>query len=90
MDHLCTKPNDDHRPSLLGSAVAFAFPLLILMFAAVVIALVCEGLAKLAMPLPAGASPEIQQSVANQREAVAKLMFALFWALIIVWATFFS
>lgn len=90
MDHLCTQPINDRRPSVLDSALALAFPLLILTFAAVIIALVCEALARLAVPLPEEASPELQQSVANQREAVVTFLFGAAGALFVAWAVFSS
>lgn len=81
---------NDKRPSAWETVFMFALLFMVLALAGAAVILLCEWLARLAVPLPVGATPELQQSVAAQRESLAKLMFVLVWALIIGWAAFFS
>ncbi|MEQ2007750.1 MAG: hypothetical protein ABMA26_13220 [Limisphaerales bacterium] len=80
---------NDKLPSAWETSFIFALLFMVLALAGAVVILVCEWLARLAVPLPIGATPELQQSVVAQRESVAMLIFGLLWALIIGWAVFF-
>ncbi len=80
---------NDKRPSAWETAFIFALLFMVLALAGAAVILLCEWLARLTVPLPVGATPELQQSVAAQRESVAKLLLALLWASIIGWAAFF-
>lgn len=89
MESLCHPATNDKRPSAWETVFIFALLFMVLALAGAAVILLCEWLARLAVPLQVGAAPELQQSVAAQRESLAKLMFALLWALIIGWAAFF-
>jgi len=78
--------NEHKQPSLLGSAAEIAFLLLILTTIVLVPLLLCEWVARLAFPIPAAATAEVQRSLTEQREALSKLLFACFWAILIGWA----
>lgn len=78
--------NERKPPSLLDSVAETV--LLLLLVAAIVLVplLLCECVARLAFPIPASATPEMQRSLVEQREALTKLLFACLWVFLIGWA----
>ena len=87
-----TTMNENKQPDLLDSIAGTAVLLLVLVLVAVVIGgipfLIFEGIARLALPVPSGATPELQQSVARQRELLVRglfftsvLLFCTWWML---------
>lgn len=78
--------NDRQRPSLLDSAAETVFLLLIVIGIVLVPLLLCEWIARLALPVPVGASRESQQSVDAHREWLAKWLFGLLWVVLGGWA----
>ena len=77
-----TAKSQPKQPTLLESAGETVLLLLIVAVIAVVPLLVCEWLACVALPVPANGTPEMRQAVAAQREALAKMLFGLLWAVI--------
>jgi len=78
--------NERKQPSLLDSAAETLFLLLIVAAIVLVPLLVCEWVARLAVPIPAAATLELRRSLTGQREALTKLLFACLWACLIGWA----
>ena len=78
--------NERKQPSLLDSAAETVLLLLIVAGILLVPLLLCEWVSRLAFPIPASATLEIQRSLTEQREALSKLLFACLWALLIGWA----
>ncbi len=81
--------NEQKHPSLLDSIAGTAGLLLLLVLVAVVVFgipfLIFEGIARLALPIPSGATPELQQSVARQREWVVRGLFITFGLVFLAW-----
>ena len=81
--------NEQKQPSLLDSIAGTAGLLLVLLLVAVVVVgipfLIFEGIARLAFPVPSGATPELQQSVARQRELLVRGMFVTFMLVFLAW-----
>lgn len=80
-----SQPN---QPTLLESAGEAMLLLVIVAVIAIVPLLVCEWLARIALPLPANGTPETQQAVTAQRESLAKMLFSLLWAVLGGWLIF--
>jgi len=78
--------NERQQPSLLDSAAETLLLLLIVAAIVLVPLLLCEWVARLAFPIPAAATAEVQRSLTEQREALSKLLFACLWAILIGWA----
>lgn len=78
--------NEHKQPGLLDSAAEIVFLLLIVTATVLVPLLLCEWVARLAFPIPAAATPEMQRSLTEQREALCKLLFACLWAILFGWA----
>lgn len=76
------------QPTLLESAGEFALLLVVLIVVAIVPLLICEWLARIALPLPANGTPAAQQAVDAQRESLVKVLFGLFWAVLGGWLMF--
>ena len=81
--------NEQKQPSLLDSIAGTAALLLVLLLVAVVVGgipfLIFEGIARLAFPVPSGATPELQQSVARQRELLVRGLFITFGLVFLAW-----
>jgi len=73
-------------PSLFESVAetALLLGLVVVMFA--VPLLLCDWLARLALPIPADASPESQAAVTAQRDALVKWLFGSVCLVFTVWA----
>lgn len=78
--------NEPKPPSLLDSAAETVLLLLIVAAIVLVPLLLCERVARLAFPIPVAATPEMQRSLTEQREALSKLLFACLWVFLIGWA----
>ena len=78
--------NERKQPSLLDSVgePALLLGLVVVMFA--VPLLLCDWLARLVVPIPADASPELQAAVAAQRESLVKWLFGAVCLAFTVWA----
>ena len=81
--------NDNKQPGLLDSIAGTAALLLVLVLVAVVLFgipfLIFEGIARLAFPVPSGATPELQQSIARQRELLVRGLFVTFMLAFLAW-----
>ena len=81
--------NEQKQPSLLDSAAGTAVLLLVLVLVAVFVVgipfLVFEWIARLAFPVPSGATPELRQSVARQRELLVRGLFITFGLVFLAW-----
>lgn len=86
MDCQCpSAKSQPKQPTLLESAVEVVLLLAIVAVIAVVPLLVCEWLARIALPLPANGTPEARQAVDAQRESLTKVLFGLLWAVLGGW-----
>ena len=81
--------NENKQPSLLESIAGTAVLLLVLLLVGVVVVgipfLIFEGIARLAFPVPSGATPELQQSVARQRELLVRGLFITCGLVFLAW-----
>lgn len=77
--------NERKEPSLLDSAAETVLLLLIVIAIAMVPLLLCEWGARMTFPIPVAATPEMQRSLTEQREALSKLLFTSLWAFLIGW-----
>ena len=78
--------NERKQPSLLDSAAETVFLLLIVIAIVMVPLLLCEWVARMALPVPVGATHESQQSVDEQRDLLVKFLFGSLWLLAGGWA----
>lgn len=76
------------QPTLLESTGEVVLLLVIVAVVAILPLLVCEWLARLALPLPANRETEARQAVAAQRESLVKTLFGLLWAMFGGWLIF--
>lgn len=83
-----TANSQPKQPTLLESAAEMLLLLIVVAVIAIVPLLVCEFLARCALPLPANGTPEMRTAVAAQRESLAKAMFGLLWAVLGGWLIF--
>jgi len=83
-----TAKSQPKQPTLLESAGEVVLLLVIVAVIAIVPLLICEWLARIALPLPADGTPEMQQAAAVQRESLAKVLFSLLWAVLGGWLIF--
>lgn len=83
-----TAKSQPKQPTPLESAGEMLLLLAVVAVIAIVPLLVCEWLARIALPVPVTATPETHQAVATQREALAKVLFGLLWAVLGGWLTF--
>ena len=78
--------NERKPPSLLDSAAETAFLLCLAVVIFAVPLLLCYWLARLALPLPADAPPELQNSLAARRDSLVKWLFGTVWLFFTIWA----
>lgn len=83
-----TAKSQAKQPTLLESAGEVVLLLAVVTVIAIVPLLVCEFLARCALPLPANGTPEMRTAVAAQRESLAKVLFGLLWAVLGGWLIF--
>ena len=81
--------NENKQPSLSDSIVGTGVLALVLLLVAVLVVgipfLIFEGIARLVFPVPSGATPELQQSVARQRELLVRGLFITFGLVFLAW-----
>ncbi len=68
--------NERKHPTLLDAAVETVFLLLIVIVIVMVPLLLCEWVARLALPTPVTGTHELQRSVDEQRDLLVKLFFS--------------
>ena len=78
--------NEHKPPSLLDSAAETVLLLLIIAAILLVPLLLCEWVARLALPVPVGATYESRQSVDERRDLLVKFLFGILWLLAGSWA----
>ena len=87
----CPRPTPKRQPkhqTLLESVGEAVLLLVVVAVIAVVPLLVCEWLARVALPVPANATPETEQAATTQRESLTKVLFGLLWAVLGGWLIF--